>query len=208
VEAFQNKMPVTRSTLARAAPPLWDEDEDYDSDICVGLRWSLHDRTRSKLTSLIHAGMVDLDDADGNWPSEAGYDIATATPSLDDLQSFVVECEEVLVWCRQSRRAVETDVQTICYLHRELRKEDRLIGPRAVLELSMLVLTWITYYRSVYENGLLTEQPARASRASTRASLRAGRHARTVTTTTEALVQRLEALKASIDAALALVRSV
>jgi hypothetical protein len=207
VEAFQNKMPVTRSTLARAAPPLWDEDQDYDSDICVGLRWSLHDRTRSKLTSLIHAGMVDLDDADGNWPSEAGYDITTDTPSLDDLQNFVVETEEVIVWCSQSRRAVETDVQTICWMHRELRKDGRRIGSRAVRELSMLVDTWIMYFRYVYDNGLLTEQPARASRSTTSASLRADRHARTVTTTTEALVQRLEALKASIDEAIVDVRS-
>ncbi len=130
------------------------------------------------------------------------------TQKVWSLQDFVVEIEEVIIWCRQSRRVVETDVQTICWMHRELRREDQLIGPRAVLELSMLVLSWVAYYRFVYDNGLLTEQPARVSRSNSRSGARAGRHARTVTTTTEALVQRLEALKASIDAALVLVRSV
>ncbi len=196
--------PVTRRNAhVLVLNPLWDEDEDYDSDVCVRLGWSLEQRARSKLTSLIHAAMVDLDDDEGNWVTESGYEVLGTSPMREDLQNFVVELEEVLVWSRESRRVVESDVDTIVWIFREMRKEGRVIGPRPVRDLLMLVDTWIMYYRYVYDNGLWTEQPARESRASSRASLRAGRHAQTETVTTESLVQRLEDLQASIREAFA-----
>lgn len=187
-------------------PPCYDEEEDYNSDLEAGLGRSLAERTKNKLLSLIHAAHVDCDDQTGNWVNEPNYDIQTATPTLEDLMNFCTEVEEVLVWCKDARRVAESDVATICWLYRELRKghgaEERVIGKRAVLELSLLVDTWVFFFRNVHADGLLTDVPARKTRASSCAGLRRGRFLATETTTGEALVQRAEKLQATIAAAL------
>lgn len=190
-----------------SVPGTYDEEEDYDSDLEAGLGNSLAERTKNKLLTLIHSAHVDLDDQDGSWVIEPTYDILTANPTLDDLQGFCTECEEVLVWSKQSRRVEESDVATWCCLYREFRKghgaEERVIGKRTVLELSLLVDTWVFFFRHVFADGLLTDVPARRTRASSAAGLRRGRFAATETTTGEALVQRADQLQTSLAAALA-----
>jgi len=189
------------------APHLYIDEEDYDSDVEVAIGSSLFQRYKNKLLSVIHDGWLYLDDEDGNYPHDPAYDPSTATPMLDELGDFLAEAEEVAVWCRQAHRVQESDAATWSRIYRTLTTAStpqRVIGPRAVLELQRLVDTWVSLYRGLHRAALADTLLVRRSRDSSAAGERHLRCVPTEPTTGEALLLRAEILQAALAAALEL----
>jgi hypothetical protein len=187
-----------------APSTMWDSDEDYDSEDCAGM--PMPERVSSKLRSAVHRAWVDLEDRNGYFPHDNMHDIATVEPTLESLAEFLVEVEESIIWWRESDPRYagtgRTDAQTLAHIYRALKTDDRPIGTRMVLELKMICDTYVVLYRGARSLDLATDMEVRPRRTSSRADARATRTQRSEQTTGEALVQRLEALKFVIDAAL------
>lgn len=190
----------TAGTSSTSTNEFYNSDEDYDSDADAEL--SLADRASSKLRSLLHNSWVDLEDEEENYPHDKNHDLATVEPKLDDLAEFLVGVEESLVWWKESAiaRSTLSDVDAWCNMFREVKKDGRSIGTRLLLELKMVIDTWVRLYRGLEEHRPALEQSLLVRRVRTKST-----HERTesvVHTTGEALVQRMEALKQKMDEAL------
>jgi hypothetical protein len=170
--------------------------------------------TALQIRSLLHAAWNDLADVDDNFPHDEGHDLHTVTANLEGLAEFLVEIEEALAWFRETVPTVdEDDVATLCRIHRTLSKTDaehgdergqRRIGPRALVELNMVALTYAELFRGVPANNPALAQVmlARDSRATSRADLRATRMLATESTLGETLVLRVERLHHALETAL------
>lgn len=194
-------IPLRRTSPSPAPvvrPPCWDSDEDYDSDFCVSLGWPLDERGRSKLLSAIHGAWVDLADDDFYWPHDPDYDISTSEPTLEGLGSFLVEAEEAIAWFTEGTSSANGTVERLIAVYHGLRKEDRAIGDRALLELRIICRTYVNVYteRDECKAQLPAMYVVRKVRSVSADAVQ------TETTTGEALVQRVCALKASVDTAL------
>lgn len=186
-------------------PPLWDSDEDYDSDVCIGLGYSLEQRARSKLLSALHGAWVDLADDDFAWPNEYDdYNITTAEPTLDMLGAFLVETQEAVAWLAEARGVSGSDaVSQLCEVYRELRKEDRVVGDRALIEVFIVSNAYVEIFREIDEFKAQLAAPmelrkVRVSAAPTTGTSSGGME----TTTVEEVIRRMETLKANVEAAL------
>lgn len=190
--------PVLPPPAPGSRPPCWDSDEDYDSDVSVGLGCALDQRARAKLLSAMHGAWVDLADDDFNWPHDAEYDMSTAQPTPEGLGGFVVEVEEALAWFAESHACAEGTVERLVAVYHGLRKDGRSIGDRALLELRIVLSTYVAIYTE--RDDVKAQLPATCLVRKARAS--SADAAQTETTTGEALVQRVKTLKASVEVAL------
>ena len=178
----------------------YNSDKDYDSDADAQL--SMAERVSSKLRSVLHNSWVDLEDENECYPHDMDHNLATVEPKMEELAEFLVDVEESLVWWKESAEGRKrfNDIEAWCNMFREVKKDDRFIGTRLLLELKMVIDTWVTLYRGLEKNrpaleASLLVRPVRTSSDQPRTEP-------TETTTGEALVRRMEVLKYKVDDAL------
>jgi hypothetical protein len=192
-----------------APPPMWDDEEDYGSDECVGLGLSLAQRARCKLISVIHAGRVDASDEDFEWPLDQDHDIETVTTTLDAFADFLVELSEALVWHAEARGVAPDATDTLCHIYHTFSKQDascasgsRNIGRVAVREIKAVLDEYVAVYElEEHRPALDTAVRVRRVRASSTQD-RAGRFTQTRRTDGAGLVSLATELLRSVDAAL------
>ena len=122
--------------------------------------------------------------------------------------------EESITWFRETVPELdESDVDTLARMYRTLSKADaehgdarlqRGIGPRALVELKIVALTYAELFRGdPAHHALLAESVlVRDARATSRADLRATRMVPTVRVRGETLVLRVQTLAVALERAL------
>jgi len=210
---------TTTTNAANTSMPceFYNSDKDYDSDADAQL--PMEERVSSKLRSMLHNSWVDLEDEDENYPHDMNHNLATVEPKIEELAEFLVDVEESLVWWKESSEGRKrlNDVEAWCSMFRDIKKDGRKIGTRLLLELKLVIDTWVRLYRGIdYYHPELEMSPLfQRLRDQRRPALEASLLVRPVrtrsdqprtepteTTTGEALVRRMEVLKYKVDDAL------
>jgi len=136
--------PVANDTMEPAGG--YDSDEDYDSDLEEHAMTA--DRARRKLTCAITAAELDLATVpDFDHPSDENYNVEAALPIVGCAKLYLVEICEGIKWYAESL-AVDGDApgdytETLVRMYHGLQKEGRSVGPRCLLQLSLIVTAYI-----------------------------------------------------------------
>lgn len=124
----------------------YDSDEDYDSDLeQPGMT---ADRARRKLTSAITGAELDLATVpDFDHPSDENYNVQAALPIIGCAKFYLVEICEGIKWHAEllsaDGEAPADDTETLVRMYHGMQKEGRNVGPRCLLQLSLVVTAYL-----------------------------------------------------------------
>ena len=136
--------PVANDTMEPTGG--YDSDEDYDSDLEEHAMTA--DRARRKLTCVIAAAELDLATVpDFDHPSDENYNVQAALPIVDCEKLYLVEICEGIKWYAEvlavDGDAPADDTETLVRMYHGLQKEGHDVGPRCLLQLSLIVTAYI-----------------------------------------------------------------
>jgi hypothetical protein len=124
----------------------YDSDEDYDSDLEQPAMTA--DRARRKLTSAITGADLDLATLpDFDHPSDENYNVEAAQPTIGCAKFYIVEICEAIKWYAEALAAdgdaPADDTETLVRMYRAMDKHGRSVGPRCLLQLSLVVSAYL-----------------------------------------------------------------
>lgn len=213
--------PVVNNTMEPTGG--YDSDEDYDSDLeQPGMT---ADRARRKLTCVIAAAELDLATVpDFDHPSDENYNVQAALPIIGCAKLYLVEICEGIKWYGECLAvdgdAPADDTETLVRMYHGMQKEGRNVGPRCLLQLSLIVTAYLDCLRNGRMQDLESERspfdalsPApritehslfhmRAIRETSSVELRASRTSETTPASGRLLFEMFRDLDKDINAAL------
>jgi len=120
-------------------------DEDYESDEDITV-----DMARQKMTQAIIGANKDLASLpDEIMPTDENYNITNARPCLGVCKMFVVQASEAVKLFSLARGefpSQDNRVQAFTTIYHHMRKEDRVIGPRVLITLSLILEAYLTCF--------------------------------------------------------------
>lgn len=216
--------PVANDTMEPAGnyPAGYDSDEDYDSDLEEHAMTA--DRARRKLTCVIAAAELDLATMpDFDHPSDENYNVQAAVPIVGCAKLYLVEIREGIKWYAEALAlhadAPSDDTETLVCMYHGLQKEGRNVGPRCLLQLSLIVTAYIDCLCNGRMQDLENERPddelppapritehslfpMRVIRETSSVELRASRTEQTVPASGRLLLEMFRGLETDINGAL------
>ena len=131
----------------------YDSDENYQSDREHGPMTMV--RARRKMTDDIMESNLDLvTQPDYDKPSDENYNVHLADPILGLCKSFVVETREAIRWTDIAvaedggpELHEANDFQTLATIYHRMEKEGRAVGPRCLMQLSLILHAYVSCFR-------------------------------------------------------------
>ena len=128
----------------------YDSDENYQSDREHGPMTMV--RAHRKMTASIMETQLDLvTQPDYDKTSDENYNVDLAEPTLGICKSFVVETHEAIRWMAlavaEDGGPVVHHLQTLTTIYHRMEKEGHAVGPRCLMELSLILHAYLYCFR-------------------------------------------------------------